>query len=242
MPINVLLVDDHKIVRYGIKVILSKEQDFRVVGEAETGVEALQFIRQNQPDLVLMDIGLPGITGVEATAEITRHHPTCKVVILSMYGDENSVIGAVKSGARGFILKKVSESDLVDALRIVAGGGAHFSAQVSDRLLDRIQKGNIDTARAPAALATLSPRELQVLRLVAQGKTSKEVAVALNLKEQTVRSYRKTMMKKLQVSNATGLTRLAYASGLITTPSPSDKTGVDGADYPAATGDAEEVD
>jgi DNA-binding NarL/FixJ family response regulator len=228
MPFDVLLVDDHKIVRYGIKAILGREQDFRVVGEAENGTEALQFIRQNQPDLVLMDIGLPGISGVEATAEITRHHPSCKVVILSMYGDENSVVGAVKSGARGFILKKVSEGDLVSALRAVAHGGAHFSPQVSDRLLERIQKGTLDASRSPAALAMLSPRELQVLRLVAQGKTSKEIAVALELKEQTVRSYRKTLMKKLNVNNAPGLTRLAYATGLVSSAGySSERDGVE---------------
>jgi len=218
MPFDVLVVDDHKIVRYGIKAILGREQDFRVVGEAENGSEALQLVRQHQPDIVLMDIGLPGISGVEVTAEITRHHPACKVIMLSMYGDENSVIGSVKSGARGFLLKKTSEGDLVDAMRVVARGGAHFSPQVSDRLLSRIQKGNLDAARTPAAVASLSPRELQVLRLVAQGKTSKEVAVELNLKEQTVRSYRKTMMKKLGVNNASSLTRLAYTAGLVASP------------------------
>lgn len=225
MPFDVLVVDDHKIVRYGIKAILGREQEFRVVGEAENGSDALQFVRDHEPDLILMDIGLPGISGVEATAEITRHHPSCKVIMLSMYGDENSVIGAVKCGARGFLLKMTSENDLVDALRVVARGGAHFSPQVSDRLLSRIQKGNLDAARTPAAVASLSPRELQVLRLVAQGKTSKEVAVALNLKEQTVRSYRKTMMKKLSVNNASSLTRLAYAAGLVpnqSSPSPAD--------------------
>ena len=221
MPFDVLLVDDHKIVRYGIKAILSREQDFRVVGEAENGTEALQFIRRSPPDVVLMDIGMPGINGVEATAEITRHHPSCKVVMLSMYGDENSVLGAVKSGARGFLLKKASEGDLVEALRIVARGGAHFSAQVSDRLLSRIQKGNLDLAKSPTAISSLSPRESQVLRLVAQGKTSKEIAVTLDLKEQTVRSYRKTMMKKLGVNNASSLTRLAFAAGVVSTPGPS---------------------
>jgi DNA-binding NarL/FixJ family response regulator len=220
MPFDVLLVDDHKIVRYGIKAILSREQDFRVVGEAENGTEALQFIRRSPPDVVLMDIGMPGISGVEATAEITRHHPSCKVVMLSMYGDEDSVLGAVKSGARGFLLKKASEGDLVEALRIVARGGAHFSAQVSDRLLARIQKGNLDVGKPAAALSSLSPRELQVLRLVAQGKTSKEIAVTLDLKEQTVRSYRKTMMKKLGVNNASSLTRLAFAAGVVTSPNP----------------------
>lgn len=214
MPFDVLLVDDHKIMRDGIKAILGRDPEFRVVGEAETGSGALQFVKLHQPDLVLMDIGLPGLNGVETTAEILRHHPACKVVILSMYDDENSVVGAVRSGARGFILKKVSETDLLEALRVVARGGAYLSPQVSDRLLARIQKGNLEAKHAPAALESLSPREVQVLRMVAEGKTSKEIAVLLDLREQTVRSYRKTMMKKLGVNNVAGLTQLALSTGL----------------------------
>jgi DNA-binding NarL/FixJ family response regulator len=214
MPFDVLLVDDHKIMRDGIKAILGRDPEFRVVGEADTGSGALQFVRLHQPDLVLMDIGLPGLSGVETTAEILRHHPACKVVILSMYDDENSVVGAVRSGARGFILKRVSETDLLEALHVVARGGAYLSPQVSDRLLNRIQKGNLEAKPAPAALESLSPREVQVLRLVAEGKTSKEIAVLLDLREQTVRSYRKTMMKKLGVNNVAGLTQLALSTGL----------------------------
>ena len=213
MAFDVLLVDDHKIMRDGIKAILSRDGDFTVVGEAATGAEALQFIKQQKPAIVLMDIGLPGLNGVETTAEILRHHPECKVVILSMYEDENSVVGAVRSGARGFVLKKVSDSDLLEALRVVANGGAYLSPQVSDRLLSRIQKGDLES-KQDSALDTLSPREVQVLRMVADGKTSKEIATLLDLSEQTVRSYRKTMMKKLGVNNVAGLTQLALASGL----------------------------
>jgi DNA-binding NarL/FixJ family response regulator len=214
MPCDVLLVDDHKIMRDGIRAILSRNADFRVVGEAETGADAILFIKKNRPDLVLMDIGLPGLNGVETTAEILRHHPECKIVILSMYDDENSVVGAIRSGARGFVLKKVSDNDLVEALRTVARGGAYLSPQVSDRLLARIQKGDLEAKPAPAALSGLSPREVQVLRMVAEGKTSKEIAVLLDLREQTVRSYRKTMMKKLGVNNVAGLTQLALSTGL----------------------------
>jgi two-component system, NarL family, response regulator DegU len=213
MPFDVLLVDDHKIMRDGIKAILSRDGDFNVVGEAENGSEALHFIKQHKPTLVLMDIGLPGLNGVETTAEILRHHPECKVVILSMYEDENSVVGAVRSGARGFVLKKVSDSDLLEALRVVANGGAYLSPQVSDRLLSRIQKGDLES-KQNSALDGLSPREIQVLRLVIYGKTSKEVATLLNLSEQTVRGYRKTMMKKLGVNNVAGLIQLALALGL----------------------------
>lgn len=214
MPFDVLLVDDHKIMRDGIRAILNRGEEFRVVGEAETGPDAVQFVKRLRPDLVLMDIGLPGLNGVETTAEILRYHPDCKVVILSMYDDENSVLSAIRSGARAFILKKASDSDLLDALRMVARGGAYLSPQVSDRLLSRIQKGDLESRPAPPLLEVLSPRELQVLRMVAEGKTSKEIAVTLDLREQTVRSYRKTMMKKLGVNNVAGLTQLALSTGL----------------------------
>jgi len=200
-------------MRDGIKAILSRDPEFRVVGEAETGAEALQFVKTHRPALVLMDIGLPGLNGVETTAEILRHHPECKIVILSMYEDEKTVVGAVRAGARGFILKKVSDSDLLEALHVVAQGGAYLSPQVSDRLLSRIQKGDLES-KQNSALDVLSPREVQVLRLVAEGKTSKEIATALDLREQTIRSYRKTMMKKLGVNNVAGLTQLALSTGL----------------------------
>jgi DNA-binding NarL/FixJ family response regulator len=214
MAFTVLLVDDHKIMRDGIKAILCRGEEFRVVGEAESGPDAVQSVKRHHPDLVLMDIGLPGLNGVETTAEILRFHPECKIVILSMYDDENSVVSAIRSGARAFILKKASDTDLLEALRMVARGGAYLSPQVSDRLLSRIQKGDLESRAAPSALEVLSPRELQVLRMVAEGKTSKEIAVLLDLREQTVRSYRKTMMKKLGVNNVAGLTQLALSTGL----------------------------
>src|SRR5487761_2201207 len=218
MPIEVLLVDDHKIMRDGIKAILSRAEEFRVIGEAETGTDAVQFVKIHKTDMVLMDIGLPGLNGVETTAEIVRHSPDCRVAILSMYDDEHSVVSAIRSGARAFILKRASDTDLVDALRIVWRGGSYLSPQVSDRLLARIQKGDLESKPAVAALEGLSPRELQVLRMVAEGKTSKEIAVMLDLREQTIRSYRKTMMKKLGVNNVAGLTQLALSTGLTQLP------------------------
>jgi DNA-binding NarL/FixJ family response regulator len=214
MPFDVLLVDDHKIMRDGIKAILNRSSEFRVVGEAENGTDAVQFVKKFRPPLVLMDIGLPGLDGVETTAEILRYQPECKIVILSMYDDENSVVSAVRSGARAFILKRASDNDLLEALRMVAAGGMYLSPQVSDRLLSRIQKGDLESRATPTVLESLSPREVQVLRLVAEGKTSKEIAVLLDLREQTVRSYRKTMMKKLGVNNVAGLTQLALSTGL----------------------------
>jgi len=214
MPYDVLLVDDHKIMRDGIKAILRHTEDFRVIGESENGTDAVQFCRKSKPDIILMDIGLPGLNGVETTQEVLRHSPDARIVILSMYDDEHSVVSAIRAGARAFVLKKASDSDLLEALRTVAKGGSYLSPQVSDRLLNRIQRGDLEPKPAGAALDGLSPRELQVLRLVAEGKTSKDIAVMLDLGLQTVRSYRKTMMKKLNVNNVAGLTQLALSVGI----------------------------
>ncbi len=214
MAFSVLLVDDHKIMRDGIKAILRQNPDFTVAGETDNGTDAVQMAKQLRPDIVLMDIGLQGLNGIEATTEILRHCPEIRVIILSMYDDEHSVVSAIRSGARAFVLKKASDSDLVDALRTVGKGGSYLSPQVSDRLLNRIQRGDLESKPLPAVLEGLSPRELQVLRMVAEGKTSKDIAVMLDLGLQTVRSYRKTMMKKLNVNNVASLTQLALSAGI----------------------------
>ncbi len=212
MRFKVLLVDDHKIMRDGIKAILRHSEDFQVIAEAENGTEAVQICKNQRPDIILMDIGLPGLNGIETTTEILRHCPEVKIIVLSMYDDEHSVVSAIRSGARAFVLKKASDNDLLDALRTVAKGGSYLS------LLQRIQRGDLESKTPAFALGDLSPRELQVLRLVAEGKTSKEIAVMLDLGLQTVRSYRKTMMKKLGVNNVAGLTQVALAAGITRFP------------------------
>jgi len=214
MPHSIVLVDDHKIMRDGIRAILQHGGEFTVVGEAESGADAVQLCKELRPEVVLMDISLPGLNGIEATTELLRHCPATKVVILSMYDDEHSVVGAIRSGARAFVLKKASDNDLLDALRTVAKGGSYLSPQVSDQLLKRIQRGDLESKSVPSTLETLSPRELQVMRLVAEGRTSKEIAGLLDLGLQTVRSYRKTLMRKLGVNNVAGLTQVALAAGL----------------------------
>src|ERR1700689_3974917 len=217
MPCDIVLVDDHKLVRDGIRTLLERSPDFRVVGEADNGADAVQLCKKTNPEVVLMDIGLPGMNGIEATTELLRHCPGVKVAILSMYDDENSVVSAIRSGARAFVLKKASSGELLDALRTVARGGSYLSSQVSDKLLQRIQRGDLETTDK-TALEQLSPRELQVLRMVAEGKTSKDIPGILDLGLQTVRSYRKTMMKKLGVNNVAGLTQVALAAGITRFP------------------------
>ena len=214
MPYSLVLADDHQILRDGVKAILARQEDFVVVAEAGNGLDTIEICKRLRPDLVLMAIALPGVNGVEVTAELLRHAPATKVVILSMYDDEQSVVGAIRAGARAYVLKRNSASDLLEALRMVARGGSYLSPQVSDRLLRRIQRGDLAGAAAAAPIESLSPRELQVMRLVAEGHTSKEIAALLHLGLQTVRSYRKTLMRKLGVTNAASLTQLAVSAGV----------------------------
>lgn len=214
MAVDVLLVEDHEIVRHGIKTMLERSGDFRVVGEADNGAEAVQFCRRASPQIILMDLAMPGLNGIEATSEIVRNAPQARVVFLSALDDDNSVVKAIRAGARGFVLKRASLGDLLDALRTVAKGGSYLSPQVSDRLLVRIQKGDLESGSVPSALDGLSPRELQVMRMIAEGSTSKEIAQKLDLGVETVRSYRKTLMKKLGLNNVAALTQLAISAGL----------------------------
>jgi DNA-binding NarL/FixJ family response regulator len=216
--VDVLLVDDQTIMRDGISSLLNCAKEFRVVGEAANGADAVRFTNQLRPHIVLMDIGLPGLNGIEATQEILRGHSGSKVVILSMYDDEKLVVGAIRAGARGFILKQASGMNLLQALRFVAAGGIYMSPEVSGHLLSRIQKGDLESQGPQPVLDLLSTRELQVLRLVAEGKSSKEAATLLGLSDQTVRSYRKTMMRKLNVHNVAALTQLALSTGAASFP------------------------
>ena len=214
MPYNVVLADGHQILRDGVKAILARQEEFVVVAEAGNGLDAIQICKQLRPDLVLMEIDLPGVNGIEVTAELLRLSPSTKVMILSMYDDEKSVVGSIRAGARAYILKKSSANDLLEAMRTVARGGSYLSPQVSDQLLRRIQRGDFAGGPGAAPLDSLSPRELQVMRMVAEGHTSKEIAALLNLGLQTVRSYRKTLMRKLGVTNAASLTHLALSTGV----------------------------
>jgi DNA-binding NarL/FixJ family response regulator len=214
MSYRVLIVEDHKIMRDGIKALLERSGEFAVVGDVETGAEAIRLCTEIQPDIVLMDIGLPGLNGVDSTAELLRHCPSTRVIMLSMYDDEDSVVSSIRAGARGYVVKQASSAELLDALRAVARGSSYLSPHVSERLLSRIRRGEAETMSRHPLLAQLTPREFQVLGLIIEGKASKEIAVVLNLGVETVRSYRKTMMKKLNVNNVAGLIRVALAAGL----------------------------
>jgi DNA-binding NarL/FixJ family response regulator len=210
MKLRILLVDDHKMLLAGIRAILDQSQDFEVIGEAETGAEAIAACEQQHPDVIVMDIGLPDMNGIDTTQVIVRNAPRTKVVMLSIYSDEYSVVSAIRAGAQAYVLKQAAGRDLLEAMRAVSRGESYLSPQVSANLVRRLNRAS---PRSSPALEILAPRELQVFRLVAAGNASKDIAVTLDLSLETVRSYRKTMMRKLGVSNIAAVTRFAIANG-----------------------------
>jgi DNA-binding NarL/FixJ family response regulator len=220
MPYGVVLVDYHQILRDGIRAILELTTEFQVLADTGDGSSAVTLCRKLEPDVVVMDLQLPGISGIEATAEIVRHCARTKVMILAMDGDENSVVAAFRCGVRGFLLKKGSSADLLDGLRTVSKGGCYISSYVSDHLLTRIQRGDLNLNEVQDPITTLSPRERQLLRMIASGKASKDIANLLDLAQETVRTYRRTLMKKIGVNNAAALTQVAFTNGLITSGAP----------------------
>lgn len=215
MAYRVVIVEDHRIMREGVKALLERSGEFAIIGEADTGTEGVELAQEAHADIAIVDIGLPGLDGIEVTREILRHAPDTKVVILSMYDDEESVVNAIRAGARAYVVKRSSSSHLVEALRTVCHGGSYLSPNISDRLLARIRRGGPEGPVSHPLVEQLTPRELQVLRLVVEGKSSKEIAVMLNLGVETVRSYRKTMMKKLGINNVAGLIQVAIAAGIV---------------------------
>jgi DNA-binding NarL/FixJ family response regulator len=215
MPLRILLVDDHKIMRAGIRAILEQNPEFAVIGEAETASEAIAECGEKHPDIIVMDIGLAGMNGIEATNIIVRDTPATKVVMLSIYDDEQSVVSAIRSGASGYVLKKASGSDLLKAIKTVANEGSYLSSQVSYHVFQRIKRTVPQSRSAIPGLEVLAPRELQVFWLVAAGNASKEIAVILDLRLGTVRRYRMTMMRKLGVNSIVGVIQHAVAGGMV---------------------------
>lgn len=213
MAHSVVLADDLKIIRDGLRLILENLGDFDVVGEVDDVRAAVDIVKRLKPEILLTELTLQQVAIAESSAELSRMSPETKLVILSAREDDESAITAIRAGAKGYVVKNTPMSELGDALRVIARGGSYLSSQISDKLLTRIQRGNIDSPNA-SPLDILSPREMQVLRLVAEGKTSKDIALMLDLGLQTIRSYRKTLMKKLGVTNVATLTQLAMSSGL----------------------------
>jgi DNA-binding NarL/FixJ family response regulator len=214
-PITILLAEDHMIVRQGLRALLEAEPDFRIVAEAQTGREAVELTRQLRPAIVVMDIAMPILNGVLATRQILKAVPATRVLILSAYAADAYIEQVTVAGAAGYLLKQSSLADLALAIRRVQAGSTFFSLSISKRLLARQQQPLALRASAGKELVRLSPRELEVLQLVAEGGASKEVAAELGISVKTVEKHRHNLMQKLRLYNTAGLTRYAIAQGII---------------------------
>jgi DNA-binding NarL/FixJ family response regulator len=211
-PIRVLLADDHTLVRAGIRGLVANLPDVEVVGEAGDGHEALRLAEALHPDVVLLDIGMPGLNGLEVTARLTKLDPMIRVVILSMHISEEYVLQALRAGAAGYLLKGSAVAELEVAIRAVVRGDTYLSPAVSKRVVDDYVSR---TSGASDPLAALTPRQREILQLVAEGHTNKEIAQRLGLSYRTVETHRNQLMKRLGISDLTGLVRLAVRVGLI---------------------------
>lgn len=209
-PIRVVLAEDHTIVREGVRALLEDRDDIEVVDEVADGRSAIESAVKHRPDVIVMDVGMPVINGVDATKKIREALPDTRVLMLSMYSNEEYVRPAIRAGANGYLLKGSGLSDLVQAIRSVATGDAFFSPEVAKVLLEDSRE-----EQKPDPLAVLTKREREVLVHVAEGKSSPEIAKLLGLSVKTVEGHRGRIMAKLDIRNVAGLVRYAIKVGLI---------------------------
>lgn len=212
--VRIVLADDHTVMRSGLKLLLEREPDFSVVGEAQNGKEAVQVVGEKLPDVVVMDIAMPNLNGIEATGRIVGAHPKTAVIILSMHSDEGYVLRALKAGARGYLLKDSAESDLIAAVRKVSEGRAFFSPAISNLLVEDYVR-EIRNRGAEDSYELLTARERELLQLLAEGKTTKEIASYLQLSPYTVDTHRSNLMRKLNVNSLAELILYAVRKGVI---------------------------
>jgi DNA-binding NarL/FixJ family response regulator len=212
-PIRVVLVDDHALVRQGFRRILEDDPDIEVVGEAGSGLDAVALVKKTDPDVVVMDMSMPEMNGLHATMELVKQRPGTKVLILSMYSDEQYVKNALDAGAKGYILKNAIENDLTRAVRAVAAGDQYLAPELSSVLIRAIQTGSFEKSADP--YDRLTQREKQVLQLIAHGKSNKEIAVMLDLSVNTVAVHRANLMSALGVHKTAELVLFAVKKGLV---------------------------
>jgi len=207
-----LLVDDHPIVLEGIKLYLSAQSEFDVVGEATNGHEAIRQARRLQPDIILMDISMPQMNGIHAMTTLRQTVPHAKILVLTMHDNREYITQMVRLGARGYILKDASPAELTRAIKLVHSGEVYFSPSASRVLLDEVASRN---APRGAALGKLSAREREVLVQIAEGQSNKDIASRLGVSVRTVETHRERIMRKLAIRTVAGLTRYAIAQGMV---------------------------
>jgi DNA-binding NarL/FixJ family response regulator len=213
--IKVLLADDHTVVRQGLRALLEAEPDIAVVGEAGNGRDAVQMAKRLLPDVVIMDIAMPSLNGVEATRQITKEVPTAKLLILSSYNDDEYVHQVTGAGATGYLLKQTAATELIKAVRETRNGNAYFSPAISKRLMERYREAVLTGAPVRKQADLLTSREAEVLQLIAEGRANKQIAAELCISIKTVEKHRQQVMNKLNIHDIAGLTRYAISKGVI---------------------------
>jgi DNA-binding NarL/FixJ family response regulator len=216
VTVRVLLADDHALIRSALQMVLTDAADIEVAGEAETGAEAVRLCGELKPDVVLMDIRMPGLDGIEATRQITTEAGAPRVVVLTTFDDDEYVYGALRAGASGFLVKDMALEEIVTAIRVVATGDALIAPSVTRRLIEMVVKHPSPAAEARPELGGITDREREVLTLIGQGATNSEIAERMHITMPTVKSYVGRLMTKLAARDRVQLVIVAYRAGLVT--------------------------
>ena len=213
-PVRIVLADDHTVMRNGLRLLLERQPNLKVVGEAADGRQAVALSESANPDVVIMDIGMPNLNGIEAARQIVSHNPRTAIAILSMHSDESYVIRALKAGARAYLLKDSAEADLLAAIRALSEGKSFFSPAISRILVEDYMR-QLERQGAEDTYELLTNREREILQLLAEGKTNKEVAAMLNLSLYTVETHRTHILQKLNLHSVPELILYAVRKGII---------------------------
>ena len=210
MSIRIALADDHKVLRHGLSRAFGNEKDIEVVGEAENGYEIIELVRKTTPDVIIMDIAMPGMNGIEATRQIIKELPGIKIIALSMHSSKKMIHEMFKAGAKGYLLKDCEYDELINAIRVVITDKIYLSPAITEVVVENM----LNPAERENAFAVLSDRERQVLQLLAEGKTTKQIARTLHVSPKTVEGHRTKIMNKLDIDSVANLTKYAIREGL----------------------------
>jgi DNA-binding NarL/FixJ family response regulator len=213
MTITVFLADDHAVVRDGLRMLLDAQPDIAVIGDAATGREAVNAVRPLCPDVLLLDIAMPELNGIEAAHQILETNPAVNIIILSMHATAEHIFRALQAGARGYLLKESAGIEVVQAIRAVHAGQRYFSQKISDRMIDDYMRRR-EVLEEKSPLARLSPREREILQLVVEGQSSADIGEMLALSPKTVETYRSRLMQKLEITDLPALVKFAIQHGL----------------------------
>jgi DNA-binding NarL/FixJ family response regulator len=214
-PFNIVIAEDHTILREGLKALLSSHPDLKVVGEAEDGIEAIRCVQNHSPDMILLDLSMPRMTGLDAIKEIKRVNAETKIIVLTVHKTEEYILATLQAGADGYVLKDAHSTELLTAIRHVLDGRRYLSPSISGTIIDGLLQGKKASA-IRSAWDTLTQREREILKLVAEGHKNKEIADLLCISLKTVEKHRANLMEKLDLHNVASLTALAAEKGLIT--------------------------